>query len=501
MSHEIPELADKTARPSPRKARGTVIVAVLAIAGVTGWFQRDRLVSAGNAFFSPNEASTADLRAEIDRLAEERNQLANEVEEWRQESLGAESSIDASFATSAGLVEEIALLKDQLATLEDENLGLTRRLNEQERNASRKLDRLQEKIAQLESLARHERQEWDTEVSRLQAANDNLEKQNALLKDRLAGALMASVDPPAGTNAAEALDRGSLEIDALERRITELETQLSASGRQRNLLARSLQETREDQAATSLTATLSADAGDRVMADLSERFAVLQRQARESTNRQEKERRAWNEERSVLVAARDALRADVTALREELASLRIDSPSESPPAETALETEITPRPAEVSESVENPGPVLVEKPGALSAPARPLFEKLLSLDAPPNQLKEAYEGITEQTGGRLALTLPFPAGGASLEVEAREEIRALVAASPETRFLVIGYASIDGSESSNRELSSRRALATAEAIAESGPAHPVEAVYFGQTRRFDSRNRAANRVVEIWKID
>ena len=88
-----------------------------------------------------------------------------------------------------------------------------------------------------------------------------------------------------------------------------------------------------------------------------------------------------------------------------------------------------------------------------------------------------------------------------IDAESRERIRTLVSESPDSRFLAIGYASTDGSQDRNRELSSRRALATAEAIAEARPNHPVEAVYFGQTQRFDLNRRAANRVVEIWKID
>lgn len=145
---------------------------------------------------------------------------------------------------------------------------------------------------------------------------------------------------------------------------------------------------------------------------------------------------------------------------------------------------------------------MIRSPEALSPVTRPIFEALrASPDAPPTALPDLYTTIARDHGGRLAISLPFAAGSAALDDQAHEEIRALVSASPQSRYLAIGYASTDGSESGNRDLSSRRALAAAECVAACGPAHPVEAVYFGQTNRFDSRRRAANRIVEIWRID
>lgn len=145
---------------------------------------------------------------------------------------------------------------------------------------------------------------------------------------------------------------------------------------------------------------------------------------------------------------------------------------------------------------------MIRAPEALSPEARPIFDALRAApDSPPTALPDLYTDIGRDHGGRLAISLPFAAGSAELDERAREEIRALVSASPHSRYLAIGYASTDGSESGNRELSSRRALAAAECVAACGPTHPVEAVYFGQTDRFDPRRRAANRIVEIWRID
>lgn len=495
MSDVIPELAEKPSAPPPRRRfRYGFVLAALALVGI--WWQRDRIAQ----FAATQSPAHSALQTERDQLAQEREALAAEVDSLKASNNGSEFLADANFSDAQLLADEIDTLNEQIGSLEAEKTSLHEALSDQDRRAGYEIQKLEARISQLEDLARREREDWKSEESRLLAANENLEKQNALLKDRLSDQLLASIEPADETNAAAALDRGSMRIEKLENRIAALESQLAESGRQRNLLARSLQDTRDQKAATDLTAELSLGAGDRMMTDLSERFAALKRDSESALVEQEKQRAAWQTERGNLVASRDALRADVVRLRAELAALKNGSPSASSgnfaaaPASPSAENETT-------SSDQDPKPLLIEEPGSLSESARPVFETLQTIDESPGDLPKAYDDISQETGGQLAITIPFPAGSASLDAESRERIRTLVSESPDSRFLAIGYASTDGSQDRNRELSSRRALATAEAIAEARPNHPVEAVYFGQTQRFDLNRRAANRVVEIWKID
>ncbi|MCB1230110.1 MAG: OmpA family protein [Verrucomicrobiae bacterium] len=502
MNDVLPELIESDiARPTSHRRSfrlWLLVVTGLALA-IVGWTQRSFLLSSLDRHEDDLDES---LQKEVAELTAERDNLAAEIQRLQLGEFQVDPALGSDFDATRDLSDEVAGLNEQIETLTNENENLNFEIDRRERAAGREIDRLNAQIGNLESLARDERETWNAEKKRLLAANENLGKQNAILKDRLSSILVSSIDLPEGSNAEEALDRGNLEFDALEQKVGLLETQLAESTKQRNVLARSLQETRESQSAIEMVTSLSAESGDRMMADLSGRFDALKRQSESARENWEKERSNWSKERAGLVATRDSLRADVESLRTQLAALATSGSSATP--ESERKNEIAPASPETEEPIANRDtsePILIEEPANLSEPTRPIFDQLRALDDSSIDLEKAYEAISREQGGRLALTIPFTAGSASLDTQAREKIRALVDTSPEARFLAIGYASVDGSEDANRDLSSRRAYAAAEAVAELGPQNPVEAVYFGQTRRFDSSRRAANRVVEIWQID
>lgn len=149
-------------------------------------------------------------------------------------------------------------------------------------------------------------------------------------------------------------------------------------------------------------------------------------------------------------------------------------------------------------------PYLVNDPIQLSAPVRPLFIRLREYDGGAEDREKLYKKLTEN-GKRSALhQVSFEGGSSDISEEELDSLAEKVSDVPgDARFLVVGYASTDGEASANYELSSRRASEVAEAIAEEfdGPDAAVEAVYFGQTARFNAEKMAPNRVVEIWRVD
>jgi outer membrane protein OmpA-like peptidoglycan-associated protein len=68
------------------------------------------------------------------------------------------------------------------------------------------------------------------------------------------------------------------------------------------------------------------------------------------------------------------------------------------------------------------------------------------------------------------------------------------------KVLAVGDASTDGDAKSNHELSSKRASSVAQEVAKiTGlDKDSIQAVYFGQTKRFDEKVLTPNRIVEVW---
>ena len=67
--------------------------------------------------------------------------------------------------------------------------------------------------------------------------------------------------------------------------------------------------------------------------------------------------------------------------------------------------------------------------------------------------------------------------------------------------LAVGYASETGNVDKNRTLSSDRATTVAQVYSSAKrPGQFAQAVYLGQTDRFDSHLPERNQIVEIWHI-
>ena len=140
--------------------------------------------------------------------------------------------------------------------------------------------------------------------------------------------------------------------------------------------------------------------------------------------------------------------------------------------------------------------------GALTSSSRELLARLDGIGDDPAKLRDLYDGDPEQGGKTPATSVQFGVGSHSVSAAKREELEAIAkGVDDSTRFLVVGYASTDGSAASNASLSNRRADAVAKEIsAVISPSDRIEVIYFGQTKRFDNKRLSPNRIVEVWPI-
>ncbi|MEM1443968.1 MAG: OmpA family protein, partial [Verrucomicrobiota bacterium] len=148
-------------------------------------------------------------------------------------------------------------------------------------------------------------------------------------------------------------------------------------------------------------------------------------------------------------------------------------------------------------------PYLVNDPIQLNRKVRPVFIQLRGVDEEASELEKLYAELTKDGKTSAPHTVPFTVGSAEVTEEESGKLKEKLQDLPEgARFLVVGYASTDGDAKSNYELSSQRASSVASAIAahEGVPEDSVQAVYFGQTKRFSATEMAPNRVVEVWLV-
>lgn len=149
-------------------------------------------------------------------------------------------------------------------------------------------------------------------------------------------------------------------------------------------------------------------------------------------------------------------------------------------------------------------PYLVNDPIELASPVRPLFIQLREYGGGAEGREKLYAKLTEGGETSALHRVPFEGGSSGVGEKARAALSGKLADAPESaHYLVVGYASADGEARANFELSSKRASAVAQVLAESDAVAEdrVEAVYFGQTKRFHDAELAPNRVVEVWRIE
>ncbi|NNE92433.1 MAG: OmpA family protein [Verrucomicrobiales bacterium] len=147
-------------------------------------------------------------------------------------------------------------------------------------------------------------------------------------------------------------------------------------------------------------------------------------------------------------------------------------------------------------------PNLVNDSNQLSAEGKVLFDKLKSAADTPGSRERLYKEITNSGDAEPALRIPFRSGSDFISAAEKARIKNLLEESGDgAKFLIVGYASTDGSNETNYRLSSQRASNVGKQIAgELGNSDQIEGIYFGQTTRFSTGRLSPNRVVEVWRL-
>jgi outer membrane protein OmpA-like peptidoglycan-associated protein len=212
---------------------------------------------------------------------------------------------------------------------------------------------------------------------------------------------------------------------------------------------------------------------------------------------------------AAMKAQRDALAAEIAALRQELATKgqgvsaeefadlkrRLD---EAQRARDFFEAKVKQLEGEVSKAK-----LFASSENELLPAAVELFRSLRQLEGrPDSEISSAYSSLGAKLGANVLRTLNFATGSSTLTPADEDAIRNLVSEIPDGDLLLaIGYASKTGNVDGNRTLSSDRATAAAELYSSiKRPTQLVQAVYLGQTDRFSSRIPERNQIVEIWRI-
>lgn len=148
-------------------------------------------------------------------------------------------------------------------------------------------------------------------------------------------------------------------------------------------------------------------------------------------------------------------------------------------------------------------PLLVNDPAKLNPAVRPLFIRLRSMGDTPQDREKLYAELGKEGKTKPLHLVPFASGSAEIvDAEQKKLEGQLTSVEKGAKYLVVGYASTDGEAKANYELSSNRASIVAQLVASLAKAggDSVQAVYFGQTKRFSAIDLPPNRVVEVWQV-
>jgi len=139
----------------------------------------------------------------------------------------------------------------------------------------------------------------------------------------------------------------------------------------------------------------------------------------------------------------------------------------------------------------------------LSPKASKLFRELERLEGTNRSaLEQAYQRIEADFNARPVESARFATNSSDLAREYEAHLKGVTAQAPANSFfLVVGYASNLGDSKQNESLSSKRATRVASVVnylKQQG--QEVQAVYLGETNRFDASRGEPNQVCEVWEI-
>ena len=146
-------------------------------------------------------------------------------------------------------------------------------------------------------------------------------------------------------------------------------------------------------------------------------------------------------------------------------------------------------------------PFLLNDPSKLDKSMQPLFIKLRGINEDDADSRSKTYAALKEGNATNVMTVNFASGSSKVGDSDRASLSKLIS-DDSSKYLIVGYASIEGNPTKNAELSSKRSSEVAKSIAgERKGEDRIQAVYFGQTDRFDKKDYGPNRIVEVWKIE
>ena len=457
----------------------------------------------------------ATLRAKLDAAKIDINEEAARRAELAAEKLELEARLKAA-GESAGLEGKVKALQAEVDALKGTQVKLD--------GAMKANTGLEGKLSALTATlgsARKVESDLQVELKGLTGKLDTATQAEADLKAKVT-VLNRKVDAAAKAEAdlnkklvtmsdkAGVADRATIEAGKLRARITDLEKKLNDAGKAKLAMSASVGESAKKLQADleALKAKLAADAkaaaaklkdAEKKLADSAAAMSAksddvgkkLQAQLDALTKKATADGKAWKEAKTRLAATNGDLQKQIEALKKQLVE-KGRAMSAVPSGALASAGEGLP---------ELDLPLLVNDPAELDPGFKDLFVNLRGIEDSPAAREKAYKEISGGGKYEPSLRIPFGSGSDFVSGADNKRIEVLVKeAGQDAKFLVVGYASTDGSNETNYTLSSKRASNVGRKLAESlGSEKNVQAVYYGQTARF-SEQKSPNRIVEIWRV-
>lgn len=427
----------------------------------------------------------------------------------REKIVAARKALAEESARRADLAAELRDRHSDIVALTKENAALKAKLTASNENAGKLTARV--------GGAASTKAELDATVSGLQAKLKTLESERSALASKLKSSGEAAGKMTALTAELAAL---KLKFDAETKAANEAKASLltlkqSATEKEKSLLAQieALKGTMEGNSgklATELKALQLSSAEKEKNAAAEIKALKLSSADKDKITAELKALKVSSADKEEIAAARlGKLKAEVDALTKKL-TLDIKACDD---AKKKLMTEINRLNGELDalkngDKLKRAGdfpdldlPLLVNDPLKLDTKLRPLFVSLRGISETAADREATYRKIIEQGNSNAEDVVLFESGSSAVTAAERKELEArLKGLDKNAKVLAVGYASTDGDAKSNHELSSKRASSVAQEVARiTGlSAGNVQAVYFGQTKRFDEKRLTPNRIVEVW---
>lgn len=462
---------------------------------LAGWADLENRAAKLEADLKAAVLSRAELQTKLDEAANARKDLAAKLEAKTTDS---DKVQEANFNKIKGLEDQVAALKTELEANKKAMASSEGSLKQNLARVLAEANQHKTRIAEIEKLNLGLNQsvnDFKTQKNQLEAKIASLDKEKTEMSKTMETLKAEAQKKMAGAAEAVAAESRKLidERDGLKAQLAALETTPQKMSNDFSVRIKILEA--EKKALEERLARGQAMAAAPVspeVTQLKEKNQSLASQVAKLTadaaamNAVSAELNKLKEENKKLAASADQqkkLSAEIESLKSQVFSFKNTEKLKAAVSGPALDL-----------------PLLINDPASLDTRLMPLFAELRGIPDTLEAKTALYAEIAKRGKAAPVMQVKFTAGNSEVSEPDRIALRKLMEANPGSKFLVVGYASVDGDPKANYELSSRRASQVASHIAGESKNGQVQAVYYGQTRRFSPYD-APNRIVEVWKVN